>query len=159
MASITGLSGLSAQFKKLENNMKRKTAFRMVAAGGRVLRKEAKTLAKGHGLKRSGALIRNIAIKRESNAPPGTVQYNLGVKHGRNLGNGKKVIKFLALDKRSGRVVTKRQNDPFYWSFHEFGTKHLDKKSFIEQAFKNKRTQAAAAMGTQLGKDLEKAGN
>ena len=138
--------------------MQRKFAFRATAAGGRVLRKEAKSLAKQHGLKKSGALIRNIAIKREKNAPPGTVQYNLGVRHGRNLGNGKKVIKFLALNKKTGRVVTKRQNDPFYWFYHEFGTRSLSKKSFIEQAFKNKRKEAAAAMGAQLAKDLELTG-
>ncbi len=158
MASVTGLGDLRIQFQKLQSDMRLKTSRRMVASGGRVLRKEAKTLAKGFGLKKSGALIRNIAIKRERNAPPGTEQYNLGVRHGRNLGNGKRVVKFLAVDKRSGRVVTKRQNDPFYWRFLEFDTSSRKGTSFIEQSFKNKRTQAAGAMGEQLTKDLAKAG-
>jgi len=157
MASVTGLGDLRGEFKKLRSDMKLKTGRRMVASGGRVLRKEAKTIATARGLKKSGALIRNIAIKRERNAPQGTEQYNLGVRHGRDLGNGKRVIKFLAVDKRSGRVVTRRQNDPFYWRFLEFDTSRRKGTSFIEQAFKNKRTQAAAAMGVQLSKDLAKA--
>lgn len=157
MASVTGGSSLHARFKSLTADMRRKVAPRMVASGARELRKESKSLAKQHGLKKSGALIRNIAIKRERKAPPGTVQYNLGLRHGRALGNGKKVKKYLALNK-SGRVVVRRANDPFYWSFLEFDTKHRKGTSFIAQALKNKRTQAAAAMGKQLTKEIEKAG-
>ncbi len=129
----------------------------MVASGARVLRKESKSLVKQHGLKKSGALGRNVAIKRERRVPPGTVQYNLGVKHGRTLGNGKKVVKSLALNK-SGRVVVKRSNDPWYWFLLEFDTKIRKGTSFIAQALKNKRTQAVAAMGKQLTKEIERAG-
>lgn len=100
-----------------------RTSKRMVAAAGGVLKKEAKAIAQSKGLKISGALIRNIAIKRERNAPAGTEQYNLGVRHGRDLGNGKKVTKYLEYSKRKGRIVIKRKDDPFYWKFVELGHK------------------------------------
>lgn len=129
----------------------------MVAAAGVVLRREAKANALKAGLKNSGALIRNIAIKRESKAGSGTTQYNLGVKHGRDLGNGKKVIKFLAIGK-SGRVVTKRQNDPFYWSFHELGTKYHKRVDFLANALKTSSQEAINAMKKRLSNDIAKAG-
>ena len=152
---ITGLGDLKQQFAKVKQGMIRKTAFRMVAAAGGVLRKEARALALSHGLKRSGALIRNISIKRERNAPHGTAQYNLGVRHGRNL--GRKSVKYLALNK-AGNVVTRRENDPFYWRFLEFGTKHIRPYRFIQDSLKNKRSEALAALEDRLKKDLERMG-
>lgn len=116
---ILGIGDIQKKFLNLRQDMVLKTSRRMVAAAGTVLKKEAKAIAQSKGLRISGALIRNIAIKRERNAPEGTEQYNLGVRHGRDL--GKRHTKYLALSKRSGRVVIKRENDPFYWRFIEFG--------------------------------------
>lgn len=154
---IKGVGNLSRNIQKLRSDMIERTSRRMVAAGGGVVRKEAKALAQGYGLKRSGALIRNIAIKRERNAPAGTTQYNLGVRHGRDLGNGKKVINYLEISKRSGRVVTRRANDPFYWKFLEFDIKNRKGTSFIQKALENKADAAVAAMDDRLLKDLAKA--
>lgn len=122
-AEILGLGDLTKLFGKLKDDMKLRTSRRMVAAAGGVLRKEARAIAQSKGLKVSGALIKNIVIKRERNAPEGTEQYHLGVRHGRGLGNGKKITKYLAYSKRKGRVVIKRKDDPFYWRFVEFGHK------------------------------------
>lgn len=152
---ILGIQGLQAKFLELRQDMTLKTARRMVAAAGTVLKKEAKAIAQSKGLQISGAMIRNIAIKRERNAPEGTEQYNLGVRHGRDLGNGKKAIKYLEVGK-SGRVVTRRQNDPFYWKFLEFDTKHRNATPFIQTALENKSEQAVAAMQDRLDKDLAK---
>ncbi len=154
--NVSGLTNLRQAFAGLKDEIKIRTSRRMVAAGGGVLRKEARRLAQQHGFKRSGALIRNIAIKRESKAPAGTTQYNLGVRHGRSLGNGKKVIKFLGVSK-SGRVVVKRKNDPFYWRFLELGTKFINGESFIQQALLNKKTEAEAAMQSKLNQIIKKA--
>lgn len=155
-AEILGMGELTKQFQRLKGEMKLKTSRRMVAAAGGVLRKEARSIAQGHGLKKTGALIRNIAIKRERNAPSGTEQYNLGVRHGRDLGNGKKIIKYLEVNKR-GRVVTRRVNDPWYWKFLEFDTKNRNATPFIQKALSNKSAEAIAAMEDRLTKDLAKA--
>lgn len=120
---IIGVGTVVINFGGVEDDMRNRTAKRMVAAAGGVLKKEARSIAQSKGLKISGALIRNIVIKRERNAPDGTEQYNLGVRHGRALGNGKKVTKFLVHSKRKGRVVIRRKDDPFYWSYVEFGHK------------------------------------
>lgn len=153
---VLGLGDLRKSFAGLRDDMKMKTALRMVASAGGVLRTEAKRIAQSRGLRKSGAMIRNIAIKRERRAPAGTTQYNLGVRHGRHLGNGKKVVKFLALSKR-GRIVTRRENDPFYWRYIELGTKHIKAEKFIQQATENKRAEAIAAMEKRLQQDIEKA--
>lgn len=131
---IEGIGVLRENFEKAAIEMRDKIAMRMVVAGGQVLRKEARVIAQSKGLRKSGALIKNIVIKRERDVPAGTVQVNLGVRHGRAM-NGKKVIKYLAVAK-SGRVVVRRQNDPFYWSFLEFGHKTIARASGKEGVIK-----------------------
>lgn len=127
---LIGIEGLQAKFLELGQDMTLKTARRMVASAGTVLKKEAKAIAQSKGLKVSGAMIQNIAIKRERNAPEGTEQYNLGVRHGRDL--GKRHTKYLALSKRKGRVIIKRENDPFYWRFVELGHKIVGRSTGAE---------------------------
>lgn len=153
---VIGIGELTRTFAALAADMKKNGARRITATGGSVLRKEARIVAQALGLRKTGALIENIVIKRERNAPPGTEQYNLGVRHGRDLGNGKKVIKYLAVSK-TGRVVTRRQNDPFYWSFLEFTTARRTGTPFIAKALENKSTEAIAAMEAQAVREIERA--
>ncbi len=150
---IEGLTELRASFVEIENDMKMRTARSMVVAAGGVLKREAKRLAQSQGLRKTGALIKNIAIKREK-TPEGIAQYHLGERHGRDLGH--KAEKKLVVGK-SGRIVTKRVNDPFYWYFHEFGTKKMQKRPFIGPALENKRVEAIKAMEDRLAKEIEKA--
>jgi len=154
-AKVEGVSELKAAFAELNTDIQGKAARRITAAGGSVLRKEARVVAQNHGLRKTGALINNIVIKRERNKPDGTEQYNLGVRHGRDLGNGKKVVKYLELGK-SGRVVTKRENDPFYWKFLHFGTKHIQATRFLEIALENKAGAAVEAMADKARKEVLK---
>jgi len=151
---IEGLGDLQKAFAGVSNNIKLKTSRRMVASAGGILRKEAKSIARKQGLKKSGSLIRNIAIKRESKSQPGITQYHLGVRHGRDL--GKRHTKFLALSK-TGRIVTRRENDPFYWRFLEVGTKYIKAYGFIQQSLDNKRVEAIAAMSSKLRQEIDKA--
>lgn len=166
---IDGLDHLRKSFNGLAKDMQEKASRQMVAAAGGILRSEAKRLAQGQGLRKTGALIRNIAIKRERTAD-GVTQYNLGVRHGRNL--GKKAEKRLKVGK-SGRVVTEYLNNPFYWSFLEFGRnvypgdgrrrRRVAAKSrvaatpFIAPALENKRDDALNAMATRLARLIDKA--
>lgn len=125
-AEILGIGQLQKSFMNLRQDMVLKTSRRMVAAAGTVLKKEAKAIAQSKGLRVSGALIRNIAIKRERKAPAGTEQYHLGVRHGRDL--GKRHTKYIALNKK-GETVIRRKDDPFYWRFIEFGHKIVPRQS------------------------------
>jgi HK97 gp10 family phage protein len=114
---IAGLGELLKTFSSLSGDMKKNGARRIAAAGGGVLRKEARNIAQSKGLRKTGTLIKNIVIKREKDAPEGTEQYNLGVRHGRDLG---KKYKQLTLGK-NGRVRVDYKNNPYYWLFLEFG--------------------------------------
>ena len=150
---IEGLGGLRAAFAEISRDMRTRTARAMVVAAGGVLKREAKRLAQSHGLRKSGALINNIAIKRER-TPDGIAQYHLGERHGRDL--GRKAVKKLAVGS-NGRIVTKRVNDPFYWYFHEFGTKKMQARPYIGPALENKREDAVQAMEKRLAAVIEKA--
>lgn len=151
---VEGIGDLQKAFANHKQQISTKTVRRMVASGAGVLRGEAKKIARQKGLKKTGAMIRNIAIKRERRTPPGVTQYNVGVRHGRDL--GKRHTKFLALSK-TGRIVTRRENDPFYWRFLEAGTKYIQANHFIKQSLENKRAEAIARMGEKLQQELAKA--
>ena len=176
---LFGLGSLRASFLQVADDIRVRTARSMVVTAGGVLRKEAKSLAQKQGLRRTGALIKNIAIKREK-TPDGMVQYNLGVRHGRDL--GRKAQKVLTV-RKSGLVGVKYLNDPFYWSYLEFGrniykggdraknpngkrhrmrttktvTGRVPATPFIGPALINKRSEAIQAMEESLRKTLEKA--
>lgn len=176
---IQGLESLRSGFAQLSADIELRTSRAMVVAAGGVLKKEAKSLAQKQGLRKTGALIDNIVIKREK-TPVGVAQYNLGVRHGRDL--GRKAKKVLTV-KGNGRIATKYVNDPFYWSFLEFGrniykgtttARNMSSKRkrmrttknavgrtkatpFIEPALVNKRAEAIEAMKNRLQKILEKA--
>lgn len=114
---VDGVQRLHGAFLTHASDVDKRISRLMVVAGGRVVKNEAKRLALSYGLKRTGAMIANIAIKRETKAPAGTTQYNLGVRHGRDL--GRKAVSVLKV--KGGRVITVKKDDPFYWIFHEFG--------------------------------------
>ena len=175
---IQGLGELKANFAKLAQGMETRISRAMVVAGGQLLKKEAKALALGYGYNKTGALVKNIAIKREPSAPAGTAQYHLGVRHGRNLTKKQKTTGKLKV--RGGRIRV--ADDPFYWRFLEFGWiprgrgqalkggkrkkdaqrardagRKIAGRSFIGKALENKRNEAIDAMGARLQRELDKA--
>jgi HK97 gp10 family phage protein len=155
--NVTGLKELREKYEKISIDMRKKVTFQMALAGASVVKREAKQIAQAKGLKKSGALIANIVTKREKQVKKGVTQYNVGVRHGKNL-TGKKVIKYLAVSKRTGRIITKRKNDPFYWRFLEFGTKYITPKKFIEPALESKQQAVIDAMSKTLDKHLRTVG-
>lgn len=164
---IEGLSELRQSFSGVATDMRTRTSRLMVAAAGGVVRKEARSLAQAQGLRMTGALIKNIVIKRDR-SPDGLAQYSLGVRHGRAM--GKKAPRRLVLAK-NGRVVSAVIDDPFYWWFLENGRNvyHGDGKRrrnirsrveatpFLAPALENKRADALDAMATRLVAAIRKA--
>lgn len=155
-SEILGIGELQANFAELKTGMETRTSRVMVAAAGGVVRKRAKSKAQALGLKRTGSLIKNIVIKREPQAPAGTTQYNLGVRHGHNLTKKQKVSSKLAINK-GGRIVKRYEDDPYYWRFPEFGTRKQQATPYLDPALEEGRTEAIEAMATRLQKELEKA--
>jgi HK97 gp10 family phage protein len=150
---IEGLGELRAAFEQVSKEMETRTARRMVVAGGGVLKRKAKGIALSLGLKKTGAMINNIAIKREKTTE-GVAQYNLGVRHGRDITrSGEK--KLLLKVGKSGRIV--RANDPYYWRFLELTTKRRQGTPFIGAALEQSREEAIEAMKKPLQSDIAKA--
>lgn len=120
-SEVLGIEDLVASFREVREDMGSKVARRMVVAGGKIVRERAKANARANGSVISSAMLDNIAIKREANAPDGTAQYHVGVRHGRQQTSKtrKQATKRLVVSK--GRIVTRRDNDPFYWKFVERG--------------------------------------
>lgn len=121
--TVLGIGQLAANFKALRTDMETRVARAMVVAAGGVLKKKAKEIALSNGSKRTGAMIKNIVIKREKDTPAGTTQYHLGVRHGRDLtksqkNKGKKVTVL-----SSGRLAIQYMDDPYYWRWVEQGHK------------------------------------
>lgn len=151
-----GIGELSQAFQGLKTGMETRVARVMVAAGGGVLRRRARGIAQAKGLRKSGALIKNIVIKREPQAPAGTAQYNLGVRHGRNLTKKQKTNSKLAINK-TGRIVKRYEDDPYYWRFPELGTKHQQAEPFLQPALEQGKEEAIDAMADRLQKEHDKA--
>lgn len=154
---ILGIGELSQSFRELKAGMETRTSRAMVVAAGGVLKRRAKANALAQGLRRTGALVKNIVIKREPQAPQGTAQYHLGVRHGRNLTTKQKASSKLGISK-GGRIVKRYEDDPYYWRFAEFGTRKQQAAPFLGPALEQGKTDAIDAMATRLKKELDKAG-
>jgi len=174
---ILGIGDMRANYGRVREDMRTRTSRRMLVAAGAVLKRKAKAIAQANGSRRSGAMIANIAIKREAGAPAGTEQYHLGVRHGRNLtAKVKKSGAHLAVSNR-GRIVKRYQDDPYYWRWVELGHKIVSRdpgkskrarrraatgtvpaKPFIAPALEQGRGEAVQAMDAKLREDLKKAG-
>lgn len=108
-------------FEGLKHDVRTRIARRMVVAGGRLIKEQAMANISANGSVRTGAMLANVAIKREKDAPDGTEQYHVGVRHGRD--QSRKVRKAAAkrLVSSRGRVRVVRENDPYYWRWVERG--------------------------------------
>lgn len=176
-SSIQGIAELTKAFKLLDANLQKKVGLKMVAKAGTVVKQQAKINAQSQGLRKTGALIRNIAIKRERQPPKNTIQYNVGVRHGRHL------TKKQSKTNRTKRVLYGKKatgiDDPFYWRFLEFGrniykgvknTKKISRRvkdnyatgrvparPFLSPALGQTESKVLAVMSEVLDKELIKA--
>ena len=157
MASSTqvlGVAELHRDFLKLSNKMQTRISRRMVVAGGRVLVGQAKAVISASGRIKTGSMRKNVAIKREPSAPPGTTQYHLGVRHGRNLVGKQKKSAKLAL--KGSKIVKVYKDDPYYWRFQHFGTKHVKGVRFLEESLAKGKDEAINSMVTVYNEELSK---
>lgn len=155
-SEILGVGELSQSFQGLKTDMDTRTARAMVVSAGGVLKRHAKAKALAQGLRRTGALVKNIAIKREPQAPQGTAQYHLGVRHGYNLTRKQKAKGKLGVN-GEGRIVKRYEDDPYYWRFAELGSAKQDATPFIGPALDEGKGEAIEAMDKRLQRELEKA--
>lgn len=152
-----GIGELKQNFARLKDGMETRIARSMVVAAGWVLKRKAKANMQSQGLVRTGSMMKNVAIKREAQAPSGTAQYHLGVRHGQNKSRAQLKTGKLSVNK-TGRIVKRYEDDPYYWRFPEFGTKKQAATPSLGPALEEGKTEAIDAMATRLQKELDKAG-
>lgn len=152
---LMGIGGLTAAFGDLQDGMKTRTGRAMVVSGGGVIKRRAKAIAQTKGLRRTGAMIKNIAIKRETQAPTDVVQYHIGVRHGRDLTKKQKATGALSVNGK-GRIVKRYADDPYYWRFVELKTRRRAATPFLQPALEEGREEAIDAMAERLQREHDK---
>jgi len=144
---MKGLAELLQDLKDLDANVNSEARI-AAAAGAKLVKKEAVLIARAQGLVDTGALVKNIAIKREPGTPRGIHEYHIGVRHGPQTDEW--------VVTSSGKRGKKYSNNPFYWWFWEFGHfntflgRHVAAKPFIRPALVNKQGEVIDAMKARL---------
>lgn len=115
---IFGLRELEKKMIALGPKIARKALKSALVAGAKEVKKEAQRLAPSE----SGRLRKAMYIKRMSKPNPFKEDVIFGVRHGKKM--------------------SKKDLDAFYWTFLEFGTKHIKKMSFVEAAFQKSKNRA-----------------
>ena len=150
MVKISGLAELRTSFAEGSSEIQNKAGRGAVASAASIIRREAKNIVKSKGLIKTGALLENIAIKRDK-SPAGVFTYNVGVRHGSKAKRARKVVTY-----RGTRASVKYENDPFYFFMLEFGTSKMPAKPFLRPAFESKKADAAQRIADRLRTSIEK---
>lgn len=140
---VLGIGDLAKKFEALSKDMETRVARAMVVSGGRIIRDQAKGNIKANRSVKTGAILKNIVVKRETRAPKGTAEYHIGVRHGKNLTRKQKAGPLKVGG--TGRIVL--QDDPWYWFLVEYtGARphHIGRGSYL--ARKGRRTKAKGRM-------------
>lgn len=157
MAEMRGLAELLANLAELDRSMQTE-ARAMTNAGAQVVKKEAVKIAKAHGLVDTGALTKNIAVKREPGTPKNIFEYHVGVRHGAEAKSAQRI----AVKGADGKLRYEWTNNPFYWWFWELGHYNtwthsfVPAKPFIGPALENTQEQVIEAMRQRGADRLEK---
>lgn len=154
---MRGLKELLANLDGLNVSV-RSAARGATNAAAQVVKREAIVNARMQGLVSTGALVNNIAVKRERGTPANITEYHIGVRHGKE-GKGAQRIAVRGTD---GRIRFQNADNPFYWMFWEFGhynvfmDRHVAAKPFIRPAMLSKEGMLIEVMRGNLAARIEK---
>lgn len=129
-----------------------------VNAAAQVVKKQAVANAQAHGLVSTGALINNIAVKRQPDTGPGLTEYHVGVRTSWHAKASQKI----AVRGKDGSIRYEYANDPFYWFMWEFGhynvflRRFVPAKSFMRTAMLSREGELLDVMKTYLSERLER---
>lgn len=157
MAEMRGLRELLENLKALDRNISTESRI-AAAAGATIVKKEAVNIARVQGLVDTGALVKNIAIKREPGTPKNIHEYHIGVRHGANARGAARI----AVRGRDGKIGFQWTNNPFYWWFWEFGhyngflKRHIAARPFIRPAMTGKQGEVMDSIKKRLAARIEK---
>lgn len=136
--TFSGGAEIAANLALLTDKLRKRVLRRAAVAGASIVKKRAKEIAISKGVFDTGATVRNIAGKVERSNDPDYVQINIGVRHGKP------------------KKGAKKQDDPFYWHFSEFGTSKQAARPFIRPAFEESKEQVLEVVAETLRAGIEK---
>jgi len=116
--NVTGLKELEKKLVELGPKIGRQALKGALVAGAAVIKKQAQLNAPV----KTGRLCKAMYIKKMSKPNPFKENVIFGVRHGKKM--------------------SKRGLDAYYWSFLEFGTKFINKMSFVQRAFESSKGRA-----------------
>jgi len=150
---IQGLEQLQMALNQLPIELQGKPLRAAVAAGAKVIQKQAIENAEPHRL--TGTLERNIVIAKTRHPVPGQAQYSVGIRR------VKKWYVNSAANKRKHRAGKSYEvyGEAYYWRFLEFGTSKIPKSPFLVPAFESKKIEAIEVIKKRLAKGIEMIAN
>lgn len=144
-AKVRGIPELKAALAGLVPKLRRQALRNALAAGARVVRDEARRRAP--------------VLQPTMRAPyrkPGTVRKAIVVRTSKAARARGDVGVFVNVrPARRGQRGAKNPNDPFYWRFLEFGTKHIAPRAFL-QAGAKRLTEALQKFKAVIGPQIDK---
>lgn len=144
-AKVRGIPELKAALAGLVPKLRRQALRNALAAGARVVRDEARRRAP--------------VLQPTMRAPyrkPGTVRKAIVVRTSKAARARGDVGVFVNVrPARRGQRGAKNPNDPFYWRFVEFGTKHIAPRAFL-QAGAKRLTEALQKFKAVIGPQIDK---
>jgi len=144
-AKVRGIPELKAALAGIVPKLRRQALRNALAAGARVVRDEA----------RRRAPVLQPTLKAPYRKP-GTVQKAISVRTSKIARRSGDVGVFVNVrPAKRGQRGAKNQNDPFYWRFLEFGTKHMTERPFL-QAGAQRLAQALDVFKRVIGPQIDK---
>lgn len=152
---VEGLSELGENMRTFSNEIKTKVLRSAARKAGNEVRDVARQIAEAVSLRKTGAMIKAIGVRRMSKAStPGKEYVAVGVfkVRGGEYANTKHNV-------RKQRVGKEYKVDPpeFYWKFHEFGTVKMRARPFLEPAFKLTKNGIPEVMRWEIIKGMARA--
>ncbi len=144
-AKVRGIPELKAALGALVPKLRRQALRNALAAGARVVRDEAR---------RRAPVLQNTL--RAPYRKPGTVRKAIVVRTSKAARRRGDVGVFVNVrPARRGQRGAKSTNDPFYWRFLEFGTRHIAARGFL-QAGAQRLTDALETFKAVIGPQIER---
>jgi HK97 gp10 family phage protein len=160
VAEVRGLQELLANLDELGVTV-RSACRGAVNAASQEVKRAAIANARAQGLVSTGALVNNIAVKRERGTPATITEYHIGVRHGKEAKGAQKI----AVRGADGRIRFEYTDNPFYWHMWEFGhynvflRRHVAARAFMRPAMLAREDGLLEIMRAYLAARIERTQN
>jgi HK97 gp10 family phage protein len=157
VAEIRGLAELFAALDGVGVTL-RQAGRGACNAAAQVVKAKAIENARAQGLVSTGALVNNIAVKRQLGTPPDIFEYHVGVRSGHEAKGSQKV----AVRGRDGSIRLEYTDNPFYWRMWELGHYNVllrafvPARAFLRPAMDSKQDELVGVMRDYLAARLER---